>query len=112
MYWSYYLNLERSVLDLERYVTFDKTNFECFSIEFIKIYQVICSEIDVVLKLITNKINMEEYKKYLLKKPEYIKIKQSKVVLESNKDIKLCPFVLLEEGKNLSWWGNYNDVKL
>lgn len=55
-YWNYYLNIEQSVIDLENYITFDERNFNCFSVEFIKMFQMICSEIDVVLKLITSKM--------------------------------------------------------
>lgn len=35
-YWRYYLNIENSVIDLEKYITFDKRNYFCFSDELLK----------------------------------------------------------------------------
>lgn len=49
-YWDYYLELEREVAEVRKYVEFDKSNYNCFSIEFLKLYQAICSEIDTLGK--------------------------------------------------------------
>ncbi len=58
--WSYYLTLEEDVLNVEPYVSFHPDNYRCFSNEFIKLYQAICSEIDALCK---------EYCKYITKTP-------------------------------------------
>ncbi|MBN1215214.1 MAG: hypothetical protein JXA99_07190 [Candidatus Lokiarchaeota archaeon] len=50
IYWKYYLILERDVKNVEPYISFHKGNENCFSNEFIKLYQAICSEIDVFCK--------------------------------------------------------------
>ena len=47
-YWNYYLELEKEVLETRKFVEFDKKNYNCFSIEFLKLYQAICSEIDTL----------------------------------------------------------------
>lgn len=47
-YWNYYLELEKEVLETRKFVEFDKKNYKCFSIEFLKLYQAICSEIDTL----------------------------------------------------------------
>lgn len=49
-YWNYYLTLETDFLAAERYVAIDENNFATYSVEYIKQYQSICSEIDVILK--------------------------------------------------------------
>lgn len=49
-YWKYYLMLETNFLDTEQYLAIDEINFQAFSNEFIKQYQTICSEIDVIAK--------------------------------------------------------------
>ena len=49
-YWDYYLLLEKDFLDTERYLSIDAVNFNAFSNEYIKQYQTICSEIDVIAK--------------------------------------------------------------
>lgn len=56
-YWTYYLDLEKSVISTERYVEHDKGNQSTFSIEYLKLIQVICSEIDVIAKTIVITVN-------------------------------------------------------
>lgn len=56
-YWNYYLELESEFFQTKRYVEFDKNNYETFSIEYLKLFEAICSEIDVVGKYIASKKN-------------------------------------------------------
>ena len=56
-YWKYYLDLEKSVLSTEHYVEHDKGNQSTFSIEYLRLIQLICSEIDVVAKTIVATVN-------------------------------------------------------
>lgn len=53
-YWNYYIELENEVLETRKYVEFDVSNYKCFSIEFLKLFQAICSEIDTLGKHIAN----------------------------------------------------------
>ena len=56
-YWNYYLELESELYQMKKYVEFSKDNYGTFSIEFLKLYQAICSEIDVLGKHIASLIN-------------------------------------------------------
>lgn len=49
-YWKYYLALENRFLETERYVEFDLSNGMVYSMEYMMLFQTICSEIDVVGK--------------------------------------------------------------
>lgn len=49
-YWKYYLMLENNFLETEQCLAIDELNFKAFSNEYIKQYQTICSEIDVIAK--------------------------------------------------------------
>lgn len=49
-YWEYYRELEEEFLLTRRYVDFDEKNNKAFSVEFLKLFQAVCSEIDVVGK--------------------------------------------------------------
>lgn len=49
-YWEYYLELENDFLDTRKYVAFEKENFEAFSLEYLKLFQAVCGEIDVLGK--------------------------------------------------------------
>lgn len=55
-YWNYYLELEKEVLETRKFVEFDKKNYKCFSIEFLKLYQAICSEIDTLGRHLAGKL--------------------------------------------------------
>ena len=50
-YWKYYLALETRLLETERYVEFDLSNGTVYSMEYMMLFQTICSEIDVVGKV-------------------------------------------------------------
>ena len=129
-HWEYYLVLEKDFLEVERYVAFDlgdnflytnsavtdNGNSECFSNEFIKQYQAICSEIDVISKSICKEIsgslsanNMEQYTEIILN--NWPNIIQQKVTV---KDIELQPFQNWNKRPNYQspdWWTPYNNVK-
>ena len=56
-YWNYYRQLENEFLATRRYVDFNEGNFKTYSIEFLKLYQAVCSEIDVIGKAIAGECN-------------------------------------------------------
>lgn len=51
-YWNYYIDLEDQLISTKRFVDFDKSNNKTFSIEYLKLLQAVCSEIDVVAKIV------------------------------------------------------------
>lgn len=96
VYWKYYLILERDVLGVEPYILFHPDNYNCFSNEFIKLFQAICSEIDVIGK---------EYCEYIEDAEEYRDIKDyAKCILKHHPEI-----VELLEGRSN---GSKNDMRL
>lgn len=50
-YWEYYKELEDEFLHTKKYVEFREENDTTFSVEFLKLYQAVCSEIDTVGKM-------------------------------------------------------------
>ena len=56
-HWRYYLELEAELLSTRKYVDFDPANFKTFSVEYLKLYQAVCSEIDVFGKVLAAEIN-------------------------------------------------------
>lgn len=56
-YWNYYRQLENELLATRRYVEFNNDNFGTYSIEFLKLYQAVCSEIDVIGKAMAGECN-------------------------------------------------------
>jgi len=57
VHWEYYLELEKDMLSTRRYVDFDKANTSTFSLEYLKLLQAVCSEIDIVGKIIAKELN-------------------------------------------------------
>ena len=58
-HWRYFLELEAELLSTRKYVDFDPANFNTFSIEYLKLYQAVCSEIDAFGKILAAEINPE-----------------------------------------------------
>lgn len=56
-YWYYFVSLDRQMLATERYIEFSELNFSTFSVELLKLYQAVCSEIDVVGKMLAKEVN-------------------------------------------------------
>lgn len=56
-YWNYYRELEDEFLQTKKYVDFSKDNFHAYSVEFLKLFQAVCSEIDVIGKAMAFLIN-------------------------------------------------------
>lgn len=49
-YWRYFWELGKDFATTRKFVEFDQGNYQTFSIEYLKLYQAICSEIDVLGK--------------------------------------------------------------
>lgn len=128
LHWSYYLALEKDFLATERYVSFDlgdnyldasKTandygNSNVFSNEFIKQYQAICSEVDVVLKSICKELGnasvgkMPLYTELVLghwKELPNQKVRMKAIELQPLGNWKVNPY------NSPEWWKEYNSVK-
>lgn len=49
-YWQYYRELEDNFLQTQKFVSFNERNFHTFSIEFLKLFQAACSEVETLAK--------------------------------------------------------------
>ncbi len=56
-YWNYYREMEDELIQTKRYVEFTEKNYKTFSIEYLKLYQAVCSEIDVLGKALASEEN-------------------------------------------------------
>lgn len=56
-YWDYYRELENDFMTTRKYVSLNQDNFSTYSIEYLKLYQAVCSEIDVIGKDMANAAN-------------------------------------------------------
>ena len=136
-YWEYYLELEEQLLETKRFVAFDKMNKKSFSIEYLKLYQAVCSEIDVVGKEIAVSINPDfkidnrtNVKKWGYEVQQKFKLKDYVILFDEREQLQ--PFINWEYEKytvrmkkgekrqelrikdskeSITWWRNYNNIK-
>ena len=131
-YWLYYIELEKQVWATQRFVAFDTRNNATFSMEYIELLQVICSEIDVVGKAIATHFNANVtfdsnsniYKWGYEVQNALTGLDKIKVVFYS--EYELAPWkkwkyvlnekrrVVLDKSINAEtpfWWTSYNKVK-
>ena len=134
-YWSYYLELESQFIETKRYVELGRNNAKTYSVEYLKLYQAVCSEIDVVGKEIAQRVNpnfsidkhtnIQKWGYEIQQQFPHIKDIQVSFVHEQT----IHPFQnwkyeihtnktgrhnlrIANEAKNvIPWWSNYNKVK-
>lgn len=137
-FWSYYMELEKQFIDTKRYVEFSSVNNKSFSIEYLKLYQAICSEIDTVGKEIASDVvsdfnpdkntNIQKWG-YNLQKV-FGDIKNDEITFydiytvkpfenweyeehtTTNKNGKKSTHLRIVGDKTaITWWRNYNSIK-
>lgn len=133
-YWNYYIELEDQLLATKKYVDFDESNYKTFSVEYLKLLQATCSEIDVVGKIIAEyydnsfkKVDNKNIQKWgMLVHNAFPEIETSTVSFLNDKEI--TPWTnwdyetyydkdnkfryRLKDGKKTpAWWTAYNKVK-
>lgn len=125
IYWSYYLSVEKMLINTVQFVSPSEENKNTYSDEFTKIILLSCSEIDSILKLLCKlnniilndkEYNMKNYAKMLEKDksikresygPEYVStINESFLVVTPFKDMD---YKMKYAG--LEWWKDYQFLK-
>lgn len=133
-YWNYYLELEDQFITTKKFVEFDISNYATYSIEYLKLFQAVCSEIDVVAKILAEEYdtafkkiknkNIQKWGYYLQSAYPYLET----ISALFNNDYSICPwqnwkyekytdkngalrYRLLQGKKTPFWWTAYNKVK-
>ncbi|MFH1373992.1 MAG: hypothetical protein ABII79_09375 [bacterium] len=113
--WQYLITLDSDLNEVSRYVDIRSGNFGTFSIEFVRLLLAAGSEIDVVAKLLCEKIdaskgckNINEYRDTITDRyPKF----HSMIIDVPIYEFQLTPWADWQNGQNPSWWRAYNDVK-
>lgn len=116
IHWNYFLSLESDLLSLSRFIEFDEKNYECFSIENVRILMAAAAEVDVVCKQICQRIdltskanNINKYRDVILQ--VYQAIPQHKITIPRF-GLKLTPWENWQSNDGVPfWWTAYNKVK-
>jgi hypothetical protein len=113
-YWQHFLALEADFAATSRYVEFSHQNFATFSIEFAKLLFAIGSEVDVLCKIICEKIdsaarrdNINDYRTCLTAHTQIA----SEELLIRRYNLAFKPWDAWSHCSNPTWWRSYNNVK-
>lgn len=133
-YWNYYLELEDQFITTKKFVEFASSNSATYSIEYLKLFQAVCSEIDVVAKILAEEYdaefkkiknkNIQKWGYYLQSAYPYLET----ISVLFNNDYSICPwqnwkyekyidkkgalrYRLLQGKETPFWWTAYNKVK-
>jgi hypothetical protein len=114
-HWVLFETIEDDLHEYSRYLEFHRDNFQAFSVNFVRLYLSICSEIDVVLKLLCERIdpaaqrkNIDDYRKTIVAKfPNFHRVR----VWIRPLNCVASPWKAWSKGENPSWWRSYNQVK-
>lgn len=119
-FWYYFKNIESDIIQTLRYVEPDRENFATYSVEYAKIINVACAEIDNLMKTICEKLesirpeserkphgNIGQYKECLLNR--FPNITEVMLYIPRGK-YGIRPFYEWKDSK-LSWWDAYQKLK-
>ena len=136
-YWKYFLELEEQLLETKRYVEFAQENRKAYSLEYLKLYQSVCSEIDVLGKELAGSASQDFHvdRKTTIKQwgyalmQVYPELKDELVIFDecmeqqpfkdweyekniiTEKNGKQRVILRKKNEKALRWWKEYNEVK-
>lgn len=112
--WPFYLRLEKEFIETLNYVDFSEDNFLTYSIEYEKQLLSICSEIDILCKMLCNEIdatkNPSKINQYAEILCGYENLTTIKISFEINKQ-EYIPFDGWTISDSPTWWKAYNRVK-
>lgn len=114
-HWRYFLALEQDLDATIRYVEPSHDNFKTYSIELTRLLLGVCSEIDVVAKVLCQKIapskepkNIDDYREIITS--QYPRLHTMKVLVPRY-SLQIEPWRDWVATANPGWWKDHNKVK-
>ena len=115
-HWNFLLALDADLGELSRYIEFDQRNFECFSLELVRLLFAAASEVDVVAKQLCRALaanskaeNINAYRDEICK--AYPQIPDFRVI-SPRFGLTLQPWDEWRKKDGVPfWWTGYNKVK-
>jgi hypothetical protein len=114
-HWQFFESLDDELHSLSRIVEFSKDNFSTYSVHFTRLYLSVCSEVDVVAKLLCGRIaqsenpeNIDQYRALIT--PKFPNFSALRIEIQAH-ELDFQPWASWGSGKNPHWWKSYNQVK-
>lgn len=116
IHWNFYTSAEDDLEKISRYIEFSEENFQTYSIEIARLYLNTCSEIDVLCKMLCEKINPNEKRNNILDYQCIILNTHpnihEEIVLINRFGLELNPWKNWNaDAKPPYWWTSHNKVK-
>ena len=115
IHWNYFLTLDSDTANLSRYIDFVEDNFEAYSTEMARILLTAASEVDVVAKLLCQRINQNSNASNI---NDYRNEITTAIPVFANMEINIPRYALTFHpwdnwlnSVNPDWWSGYNAVK-
>ncbi len=114
-HWTLFEVIDEDLHEFSRQVEFAEPNFPTYSVTLVRLYLSICSEVDVIAKLLCQRIgapnasNMDLYRAALLS--QYKDLPNLSILLKPMPGKVLTPWNSWNNNLNPIWWKDYNDVK-
>jgi hypothetical protein len=116
-HWSLFEVIDEDLHAFSRQVEFAEANFATYSVILARLYLSVCSEVDVVAKLLCQRIgatlpdrpNIDHYRDKLV--PQYPNLAVLPIALKPMPGKILTPWDSWNNGRNPAWWSEHNDVK-
>lgn len=115
VYWKQYLLMERDLIKTDDYVSIDKDNYDAFSNQYMKLFLVICSEMDsiaeVLCRMQQDKVPFGIINKLKVLMEEYPNLNRYRVDTRYPYGIKnITPLIKFSDATP-DWWQAYNVIK-
>ena len=114
-HWQFFESVDDELYSLSRTIEFTPENYTTFSVHLSRLYLSICSEIDVVAKLLSRRIaplkepkNIDDYRPLITAR--FPNFSQLRIEMPSHA-LEFQPWRMWHSGENPKWWRSYNDVK-
>jgi len=115
-HWSLFEVIDEELQAFSRQVEFAKDNLATYSVTLLRLYLSICSEVDVVAKMLCQRIgaklpkqpNMGYYRRNL--KTKYPNLSGVKITIR-HMALSILPWEAWDQDKNPDWWEKHQDVK-
>jgi hypothetical protein len=115
-HWSLFAVIDEDLHTLSRYIEFTEANYRTYSVELLRLYLSICSEVDVIGKLLCTRTgvalrdrpNMDDYRKAL--NPKYPNLAGLKITIRPVA-LSIVPWAAWHQNANPEWWQKHQLVK-
>jgi len=116
VHWNYFLAAEADLIELSRFVEFDKKNYNCFSVEMARLLMSAAAEVNVVCKQLCKTINSasraESINQYRDDIVQAFPMIPTFEVLAPRYGLRLKPWASWRRRNNPPiWWTAYNKTK-